>query len=505
MLTRVERFHGIGANTIFLAFVSLSIVVGLAIGYGANIEIAKLFTGVVLANVVLAGYLVLVRNLIGGVLVYLYSLVFLNYYWRIIVPGAWPDIDLPRMMFIFIWMIFILELLLNRRRLLPGGALSVVMLLILCAFFLSMLTLGKRGLRNILNGYLIPYAMFGLSKELFIDKRSVDKFVFWLAVPLALYFPAMSILEHYRVYALVFPRYIGKMMLQGQITDQINWGGRAVGTFIQPAVTGCAMVMIFFVAVYCLSGIKKTAARFYLALLFLITPVGVFFTYTRSVYLGFATGLIILSAFSRRLRLASVILLVAMGLAVLGNWSNVKTAERESGGVGDMATAQGRVVLLNASLRMFMDHPFFGVGFERFMEQAPPYVSQVTRTFLGYREQWIGQESNQHNQFSSILTEIGLVGFVPFVLMYVLLLRMLARAKRAKVEAYDSEFVVMVWALMAAYMSVIMFIEPRWFEFMNALPFIFMGIVAGGYQRAMMRRSNGGLGNVVAARKEYAD
>lgn len=503
MPVRAGQIHGIGINRVFVVFVSAAIVAGLAIGYGTNIEMPMLFSGIVLANVVLAGYLVLIRNLIGGLVVYLYSLIFLNYYWRILLPGVWPDIDLPRMMFAFVWLIFILELLLDRRRLLPGGTLGVLMVLILCAFTLSMLTLGKRGIRTILNGYLIPYAMFTLCKTVFVDRRSVERFVFWLAVPLALYFPAMSILEHYRVEALLFPRYIGKVIVEGESLG-LNWGGRAMGTFIQPAVTGCAMVMIFFVAVHCLSWMKGTFAKLYSILLFLITPIGVFFTYTRSVFLGFVLGLIIMTAFSKRLRLPAAILLIVMGLAVMGNWSNVKTAEREAGGVGDMATAQGRVVLMNASLRMFMDHPFFGVGFKRFMEQSAPYVSQVKRTFLGYKEGWIGQESNQHNQFSSVLTEIGLVGFVPFVLMYVFLLRMLARARFVKAKEYDWDFVVMVWSVLASYMSVIMFIEPRWFEFLNVLPFMFMGIVAGGYERAIMRRSSGRPGNAVAARKEYA-
>jgi hypothetical protein len=46
-----------------------------------------------------------------------------------------------------------------------------------------------------------------------------------------------------------------------------------------------------------------------------------------------------------------------------------------------------------------------------------------------------------------------------------------------------------VWAVMAAYIAQIFFIEPRFFEFMNTLPFMLVGIVAGGHQRAMMRLS----------------
>lgn len=503
MSVHAERLKNIGINKVFVVFITTTIAVGLAATYGAEVEISVLFRGVVLANVVLAGYLVLVRNLVGGIAVYLYALVFFNYYWRVLLPGSWPDLDLPRLMFVFIWLIFLLEVLLGRRWLLPGGIVGLLMVIIMSVIVLSMLTLGKRSIRVLLNGFLIPYAMFALSKNVFVDRRTIEKFVFWFSVPLALYFPLTSILEHYRVYALLFPRYIGKVMLEGEVMG-INWGGRAMGTFVQPAVTGCAMVMVFVLAIHSLSRIKGVLAKLYSTLLFLVTPVGVFFTYTRSVYVGFAAGLVVLTLFSRKLRLGVFILLVAIGLAVLGNWSNVRTAERTAGGIGDVSTAQGRVVVIQASLRMFADNPFFGCGYGQFLDKARPYIEQVQRTFLGYREESIGIDTNQHNQFSSMLTELGLLGFVPFLLMYILLFRMLGKARFVKAEEYDSEFVVVVWAAIAPYISVIMFIEPRWFEFMNTLPFMLMGIIAGGYERARMRRLTGLAGNAVPAGKEYA-
>jgi hypothetical protein len=498
------RLQSIGINRVLLVFVSVSVFVGLGIGYTANLDAASFFRGVVLANVVLAGYLVLVRNIIGGIIIYLYALVLFNYYWRIVTPGLLPDLDMPRLMFLFVWLLFLLEVLFGRRRLLPGGVIGVLMLLVMTAFALSMLTLGKPVVRNLLNGFVVPYAMFALCKNVFTDKRWVDRFIFWLSVPLALYFPATSILEHYRVYSLIFPRYISTVTLgTGEVAA--NWGGRSMGTFIQPAVTGCAMVMIFFIALYSLSRRKGAFAKLYSVLLFLITPVGVFFTYTRSAYLGFVGGLIIIVLFMRKIRLPVFLLLVAMGLAVMGNWTNIKTADRESGGVGDVETAQARMVILSASVRMFMDRPVFGCGAGRFMEEAEPYVQQVTRTVLGYREIGMGLATNQHNQFSGILAETGLVGFVPFVLLYVFLIRLLGKARSVRAEEYDSEFVVLVWAVLWAYVSVIMFIEPRWFEFMNALPFMFMGIVAGGYERATLRKRSGVPGNAGLARKGYAE
>ena len=98
------------------------------------------------------------------------------------------------------------------------------------------------------------------------------------------------------------------------------------------------------------------------------------------------------------------------------------------------------------------------------------------------------------------LTEIGLMGFVPLMLLYFLVIRLLIRARSVRTDLYDPEFVVIVGAVMAAYLSEIFFIEPRYSEFMNVLPFMLVGIVASGYERARMpagqsaRNDNGSSG-----------
>jgi len=45
---------------------------------------------------------------------------------------------------------------------------------------------------------------------------------------------------------------------------------------------------------------------------------------------------------------------------------------------------------------------------------------------------------------------------------------------------------VVVMGVFAQFLSNAMFMEPRWFEFMNVLPFFLGGIVVGGYQRATL-------------------
>jgi O-antigen ligase len=148
----------------------------------------------------------------------------------------------------------------------------------------------------------------------------------------------------------------------------------------------------------------------------------------------------------------------------------------------------GRLVLAEVSMKMFMDRPFVGVGFTRFIEYSQPYVGTVRSTILGYREHWIGKEVNQHNELFCVLTEIGLIGFIPLLLIYGMMLRFLFKARSVKAENYDSELVVSIIAIWAGYLTNIQFMVPRFYEFMNTLPFLLGGIVYGGYQREMLKR-----------------
>lgn len=465
-----------------MVFITASVLV-LVISQ-ASVDSKNVFYAVLLSNILLVGYLMLLRDISLGVILYLYSLTFLNHYWRLVIPGRWPDIDLPRMMFVFIWFVILIETVVGGRRLQPRTRIETAMLFLLTVILVVMVTKGHLQIRQFLNGYAIPFAMFVCAKNIFKTKDQLQRFLLWLAVPLCIYFPVNHMFEYFRLTQFVFPRYILSPEISGQ---EVVWGGRAMGAFLQPVATGSAMVTMYLLGMYKLSKMGGVVPRLIKVFITLLTPVAVFFTHTRSVYLGYFAAMVILLLFSRKQRLAALFVIVAVILGILGNWSNVTTGNRQAGGLATRDTVQGRLVLAEVSLRMFQDRPFVGVGFTRFQEYSHIYVRTVRSTVLGYREAWIGKHVNQHNQLLTVLTEIGLIGFIPLVLIYCWLFMVFIRARRTQVESYDSDFVVTVWAIWVGYMINIQFMEPRFFEFMNAFPYILAGIVVGGYQRAMLK------------------
>jgi O-antigen ligase len=475
--------------TMFLVLLAVSITVGVMAGSRAQITIRSILYTLVLANALLIVYTLLLRNMVLGVLAYLYAATFLRYYWRILIPGQLPDLDVPRLVFVAVWIVFLLEIMVAGRRLLPRTNIEVWMLLLVAALILSMAYMGQTHIRNFLNGYAAPYAMFVVAKNVFRTQKDVDRLVYWMAVPLSLYFPLTLIFEHYDINALVFPRYI----VTGEVAGQSKvWGFRSVGPFMQPVATGFAAVAMFVLSLYGLARMRGMLPRVILLFIALVTPVGIFFTYTRNVYLSFFAVMVILVGFSKRLKRPAALILIMMVLGVMANWDNVKTEKREEGGLATTGTIQQRLVLVDASSRMFIDRPFIGVGFNRYAEEADQYVGQVRSTILGYREAWMGKHIKQHNQFLNMATELGLSGLVPLLLIYYYVIRALYKARSIDSPTYDREFVVAVWAIFAAYLVNVMFMEPRFFEFMNVFPFLIAGIVVGGAQRAKQGYSNNG-------------
>jgi hypothetical protein len=468
---------------LFIAMIAISVVIGVMAGSQTTFSLKIMFYVIVLLNALTVAYLFLLRNMSYGLLLYFYALVFLNFYWRIGLPGKLPDLDIPRVIFIFIWVIFLLEVALGNRRLLPRAKPEAAMLILVTAIIVSMVMYRVPRIRLLLNGFGIPYALFILCKNVYVTKDDIKKLLFFWALPLSFYFPMNMLFERFGMHQLVFPKYILNPAIQA---ESKFFGERPVGAFLQPVATGFAMVAVFLLGLYALSKLRGFLPKLASVFLCAITPAGVFVTYTRSVYLGLVLPIIILAIFGKKLRIYGVALLVSAVLVVMGNWDSVKSEDRAAGGLGTKHTAIGRLVLLETSLRMFADRPFTGFGFDQYEASRLPYVRQVRTTLLGTRQTWQGKQVKQHNQFLLVLTELGLMGFVPLCLVYYLVIRMLWKARKVMAEAYDYEFVVVVWGILAAYLANVMFINPTFFEFMNAMPMVFAGIVAGGYQRATL-------------------
>jgi O-antigen ligase len=251
------------------------------------------------------------------------------------------------------------------------------------------------------------------------------------------------------------------------------------------------MTMGFFGAWYGLSRTKGMAAQITRIVLLVVTPPTIFFTQTRSVYAGFLAALIVGAIWSRLLRPICIGMILAGMIGVFFNWENMGSEDREKGGLATMSTVYYRVVLLYEGAEVFLDHPFFGCGFMNFGEIAPEYRRARDVPFLGHIDLGVGGEAVPHNIFLTVIAEQGLLGIVPYFLIYFFIWRRSIAAYRAlpREGMISRDFVVCVWCAIIGYFVNAMFLEMRYFEYVNVLFFFMIGSMIGMHERYLAGRA----------------
>ncbi len=152
------------------------------------------------------------------------------------------------------------------------------------------------------------------------------------------------------------------------------------------------------------AGIIGASPRRWLYLLALVPIIAAaFLTFSKGLLLiSFPTGLLVLAMFEKRLRWPILILIILAALAL----TPFLGAERFAG-LFDIrsGTTFFRLQLWQSAWRMFLDHPWLGVGPDNFL--------------YTYRSQYVlpgaWQElnlSHPHNLFLDLLTRVGLFGFI---------------------------------------------------------------------------------------------
>ena len=208
----------------------------------------------------------------------------------------------------------------------------------------------------------------------------------------------------------VFPKYISDPELGTHF-------GRARG----PALNSVSLGNYLSVAFWAAWTLRSRVSRGWQLLIFsamALMVAAVFFTYTRSVWLGLALSalVIVFTETPKRYRwhAAAGVLAAAVVAAVMA-WSFVMHLDREDSGRASRHSVQQRTAFAYVSWNMFFDEPLTGVGFGRFYDKKLPYLSDRSQSF----ELESIRELHHHNTFLGLLTETGILGLVAYAAMLV--------------------------------------------------------------------------------------
>ena len=440
---------------------------------------------ILLEAVFIAGialFLLVYKNFTYGIYAWLLSNLFFGYNMLHFKHTILPDISFDRVLFVFLVILFFIEVLTKKRKLFSPKGLELSMFLLCLLIVISMLWSnfiikegGRIRIGPLLTGYVFPFVMFFISQHVYDTTRKKEGFIKFIIL-IGFYLSFTAIFEHFRIDSLIWPKYI--------IDPRVGIHfGRARGPFCMAAVNGTILGIIFLSSFYFLIDSKKTFIWRYLSLaLLVLTPIGLFFTYTRGPWLGTFLGFAILSAFILKYRKKIFIILFIFLFLVIswisffvmdeyGEFSLVTQRVTEKEPVYD------RLNLYVTYIKMFMDHPILGIGFGKFQDLKTLYYEKKFRSNL------VVDIPDIHDTFLGTLAEMGIVGFMLILYIYISIFlkarRLYKRIWLSRDNRGAISFVLIFLAVMTAYLVSLIFTEMRYFQFANSLFFIFAGIIYG--------------------------
>ncbi|MBN2292670.1 MAG: O-antigen ligase family protein [Pirellulales bacterium] len=319
--------------------------------------------------------------------------------------------------------------------------------------------------------YVMPAGIYWVIRQAQVSEGS-QRIVFTALGGFGLYLALTGIAEVTGQYWVVFPRYIAS-------PQHAEFFGRARGPLLNPAAGGFALSVCAFAGLMLWPYVGRKG-RIALAAFSMACMVGVACSLTRSVWLGFGLGAMVLAglALPKRLRLPLLggSLLFAVVIAAT-QWDNIISFKRDKE-LSARATASSvelRPILARIAWNMFKDKPLFGCGYGQYMNEHGKYLSDHT-TELPLE---MGRPYVQHNVFLNLLAETGLTGMSLFILLLVLWSRDAWRLWRSPyAPLWARQQGLLFLTMMGPYISNATFHDVSLMPMANALLFFVAGLTA---------------------------
>jgi O-antigen ligase len=219
----------------------------------------------------------------------------------------------------------------------------------------------------------------------------------------------------------------------------------------------------------------------------LVNASALLLTQTRGAWLAAVVAMIVLGVVWRpSVLVATAGLWLMAGLGFWGtDWSSgirerVQSIFSLEAGISGFESSLGRLALLVTTWRMFLDHPWLGVGLKNFPLALPQYAPAGTP--FAYEmgpDRILTDVQGPHSTYLSLLAEVGGVGLVAVVCWQAGALRRLYRESRSRASlesAAQRQTVVL-------FTSVIVITAYNFFFEMNQTGMlVFVALVALGYR-----------------------
>ena len=315
-------------------------------------------------------------------------------------------------------------------------------------------------------GYLTPLIVYWAAKQAPWNERaaglvqaSITVFGFYLAFT--------AVCEITQQWSLVWPAYIADPNVGLHF-------GRARGPMVHGVSFGHYMSVCLLAGVVWFGALGKWG-RVAVGLVLPLYAAGVFFSYTRSAWIGAALGLCTVLLLTLHGRTRNIVLggMVMAGLLVgATQMDKIVGFQREQSAVDTADSANLRVSFAYVSWLMFQDRPLFGFGFGRFPVDKLPYLDdRSTDLNLEALRPYV-----HHNTFLSILVDTGVVGLALFLAMLAYwMLNAWDTVRSADTPPWARRQAVLVLGAVPVYAAQLLFHELSYTPIDNSLVFFLAG------------------------------
>ena len=323
---------------------------------------------------------------------------------------------------------------------------------------------------HLIVGYLSPLWIYWIARQSRIDRRAI-RLLHIAIIAFGVYLGVTALLEITQQWWAVFPRHIAD-------PDVGLHFGRARGPMVQSIVFGFCLS----ICAFCVWSSRHIVSprRPYLPLLTLpLFLVGIYFSYTRCVWMGAAAGLGLLAYLTLSWRVRTIVLGGAMMVGLLVTivaWDDLVGFQGGRSADATRDSTSMRASFAYISYQMFMDHPVFGCGFGQYMSAKDAYLSDRSTSLR------LEDVRNQLHHITplSILVETGAIGLGLFLAMLAAWTRTAWRLWKA-VDAPDwiRAHGLLMLAVLLAYFANATFQPVGHMNIVHMMLFFLAGVSAG--------------------------
>jgi O-antigen ligase len=245
---------------------------------------------------------------------------------------------------------------------------------------------------------------------------------------------------------------------------------RAVATLQNPAVLGALLGMGIVLALAVLVwGGPERLRPLAIATLVLGVP-GILVTYTRAPILATVVIGVVILASRAQTRVIGICSLIVAAVVIAASWGRITESTVYQQRVTNESNVEGRLLLQDWSLKLAGERPLFGWGYGSFDR-----VKNSARLSSGSFPESFGTDYTSHNTYLTTLVESGGVGLALLLLPFLVITWRAFKMTLARPESR--------WFLVGAISAITVYVidantlDMRFFSFVPALPWLFLGLL----------------------------